>query len=97
MSLTDSATIITMGNRLSMDLQLDSDLGSNLISPTEIWLYKTSSNEYDHIRKDVLTKEEIACWETRIEGKWYAAFTADPKLIDSAGVWSEIDSAGGAL
>ncbi len=97
MSLTDSATIITMGNRLSMDLQLDSDLGSNLISPTEIWLYETSSDSDAHIHKAALTSEEIACWETRIQGKWYAGFTADPKLIDSAGVWSEIDSAGGAL
>jgi len=97
MSLTDSATIINMGQRLSMDLQMDSDLGSNLISPTEIWLYKTASDSDAHIHKSALTKEEIACWETRIHGKWYAGFTADPKLIDSAGVWSEIDSAGGAL
>lgn len=94
MSLTDSATILNLGSRLSMEIQRDSDMGSGLVSPKEIWLYKTSSNADAEVHKSALTSEEIPCWESKIDGKWYAGFTADPKLIDTANVWTEIDSAG---
>jgi len=91
MSLTDSDRIIELGNKAGFPIMLDSD--GKLVSPTEIWVYTTTSNVDEEIHATALTADDSAEMHmNRLanDGKWITAFNRDPKLIDTAGVWTEI-------
>ena len=91
MSLTDSDRIITLGNKAGFPIELDED--GNLVSPTEIWVYTTTSNVPDEIHIEALTSRDSASsYMNRIDNAsaWIIGFDMDPNLIDSADVWTEI-------
>ena len=98
MSLTDSATIAALYTDgtfafIADRFQFDSD--ENLISPTEVWLYKTTTDNEALMHADRLTADSSAdCFQNEDnEGNKLALFFKDPNLIDAAGVWTEITGA----
>ena len=98
MSLTDSATIAALYTDgtfafIADRFQFDSD--ENLISPTEVWLYKTTTDNEVLMRLDRLTADSDAdCFQNRDnEGNTLSLFFEDPNLIDTAKVWTEITGA----
>lgn len=91
MSLTDSDRIIELGGQAGVPIMLDSD--GNLVSPTEIWVYTTTSDVDEEIHATALTSDDSAEMNMNkiaATNKWIAAFNRNPNLIDTAGVWTEI-------
>ncbi len=98
MSLTDSATIAALYTDGTFGFigdvfQFDSD--QNLISPTEVWLYKTTTDNDQLMHADRLTADSNnSCFQNRDnEGNMLALFLKDPNLIDAANVWTEVTGA----
>jgi len=98
MSLTDSATIAALYTDgtfafIADKFQFDSD--ENLVSPTEVWLYKTTTDNEALMRLDRLTADSDAdCFQNRdTEGNTLSLFFEDPNLIDTANVWTEVTGA----
>ena len=98
MSLTDSATIAALYTDgtfafIEDSFQFDSD--ENLISPTEVWLYKTTTDNEVLMRRDRLTADsDVDCFVNKdTEGNTLALFFEDPNLIDTANVWTEVTGA----
>ena len=98
MSLTDSATIAALYTDGTFGFIADAfqfDSAENLISPTEVWLYKTTTDNVELMHADRLTADSSAdCFQNRDnQGNKLALFFKDPKLIDTANVWTEVTGA----
>ena len=98
MSLTDSATIAALYTDgtfafIEDSFQFDSD--ENLISPTEVWLYKTTTDNEVLMRRDRMTADSDVDYfmNKDTEGNTLALFFEDPNLIDTANVWTEVTGA----
>jgi len=98
MSLTDSATIAALytdGTFAFLENAFKFDSDGSLISPTEVWLYKTTTDNESLMMVDRLTADSSAdCYQNKDnEGNTLSLFFEDPNLIDAAGVWTEITGA----
>lgn len=89
MPLTNSTRIDELGSQLGVPLARDSD-GS--VTTNQIWVYKTEStnNEEINLSKLCADYETNNAFMTKINGLYHVAFLADPNLIDSADVWTEV-------
>lgn len=89
MSLTNSDKIIEWCGKIGIPLELDSD--NTLVSPTEIWVYTSTSTVDEEVSAAALSNTAMP-YINRIDNatKWVAGFNVNPQLIDSADVWTEV-------
>tara|TARA_B100001287_G_C22684974_1_gene532796 strand:- start:5503 stop:5778 length:276 start_codon:yes stop_codon:yes gene_type:complete len=89
MSLTDSDKIIEWCGKTSIPVVLDSD--GSLVSPTEIWVYTSTSTNDEEVSAAALSDTAMP-YMNRISDatEWAAGFIVNPELIDTAGVWTEV-------
>ncbi len=89
MPLTNSTRIDELGSRLGVPLARDSD---GTVTTENLWVYKTESNNAEeiHASKVCADYETNNAFMTKIDGLYHIAFLADPNIIDSADVWTEV-------
>ena len=88
MPLTNSTRIDELGTRLGVPLTRDSD---GTVTTENLWVYKTESTNAEQINVSKLCADETNnAFMTNINGLYHVAFLADPNLIDSADVWTEV-------
>lgn len=89
MSLTDSNKIIEWCGKTGIPIELDSD--GSLVSPTEIWVYTSTSTVDEEVSAAALSNTAMP-YMNRISNatEWAAGFNINPQLIDSADVWTEV-------
>lgn len=89
MPLTNSTRIEEIGSVLGVPLERDSD---GTVTTENLWVYKTESNNAEeiHASKVCADYETNNAFMTKIDGLYHIAFLADPNIIDSADVWTEV-------
>ena len=89
MPLTNSTRIEEIGLQLGVPLARDSD---GTVTTENLWVYKTESTNAEeiHASKVCADYETNNAFMTKINGLYHIAFLADPNLIDSADVWTEV-------
>ena len=88
MPLTNSTRIDELGTRLGVPLTRDSD---GTVTTENLWVYKTESTNAEQINVSKLCADETNnAFMTNINGLYHVAFLADPNIIDSADVWTEV-------
>ena len=89
MSLTDSDKIIEWCGKSGIPLELDSD--GSLVSPTEIWVYTSTSTVDEEVSAAALSDSAMP-YMNKINNatEWVAGFNTNPSLIDTANVWTEV-------
>ena len=89
MSLKNSDKIIEWCGKTGIPVELDSD--GSLVSPTEIWVYTSTSTVDEEVSAAALSNTAMP-YMNRISNatEWAAGFNINPQLIDTAGVWTEV-------
>ena len=88
MPLTNSTRIEEIGSVLGVPLERDSD---GTITTSQLWVYTTESKDDYEINVENLCADwNNAAFQCSINGVLHMAFLADPNLIDSADVWTEV-------
>ena len=88
MPLTNSTRIDEIGSVLGVPLERDSD---GTVTTSQLWVYTTESkNDYEINVANLCADWNNAAFQCPINGVLHMAFLADPNLIDSADVWTEV-------
>lgn len=89
MPLTNLTRIDELGTILGVPLDRDSD---GTVTTSQLWVYTTESNNAEEIHASSLCAnyETNSAFMTKVDGSYHVAFLADPNLIDTANVWTEV-------